>query len=129
MDNRELARRLVKLAGQIAGPGIPDGTGPYGGTDECVLNTRGVGMGRKFRRTGPQDGTGPRGYTDECLYDEKLAKQIEGGRERNLDKLAMSIAKDVQNRINKEIRFIEADTPYKAQYVLEELIEILEKAV
>jgi len=26
------------INGKIKGPGIPDGTGPYGGTEECQLN-------------------------------------------------------------------------------------------
>jgi len=37
MNEKELARRLLKIAGQIMGPGNPDGTGP-------------VGLGRRQRR-------------------------------------------------------------------------------
>lgn len=46
---QEPATPSEKTAGAIAGPGIPDGTGPYG---------RGVGRGMKPQL---QDGTGPRG--------------------------------------------------------------------
>jgi hypothetical protein len=63
MNNRELARQLVRLAGQLSGPGIPDGTGPYGGTEECQM-------------------------FEEEEVEEKLAKQIEGGGSRK-EKLMM----------------------------------------
>ena len=37
MDNERIARELVRIAGQILGPGKPDGSGP-------------VGLGRKQRK-------------------------------------------------------------------------------
>ena len=73
MNRQELARALVKLAGELAGPGVPDGTGPYGDTEECPMNAPGGRRRlrrRRLRRTGPQDGTGPRGDTDECPVGE-----------------------------------------------------------
>lgn len=46
-----------------------------------------------------------------------------------LDKLAKKIGKDVATQINKETSRVKSEMPYKAQYVLEELIEILQKLV
>jgi hypothetical protein len=46
-----------------------------------------------------------------------------------LDALAMKIAKAVCVSINTETSSIESKMPYKAQYVLEELIHILERSV
>ncbi|MFH1290247.1 MAG: hypothetical protein ABIH92_02445 [Nanoarchaeota archaeon] len=37
MDNVKIAKTLTRLAGALLGPGIPDGTGPYGGTPRCQL--------------------------------------------------------------------------------------------
>jgi len=31
----------IKTAGEIAGPGIPDGTGPFGGTEKCPMSEKG----------------------------------------------------------------------------------------
>jgi len=38
MNDKQLAQRLLKLAGSLLGPGIPDGTGPMGGTPECPMS-------------------------------------------------------------------------------------------
>ena len=41
MDNQRVASELLKLAKSLTGgvvPGVPDGTGPMGDTDECQLN-------------------------------------------------------------------------------------------
>ncbi len=46
-----------------------------------------------------------------------------------LDNIAMEIAKNAGNIINTLTHKIESKCPYKAQYVLEKLIEILEQAV
>ena len=46
-----------------------------------------------------------------------------------LEKLAMKLAKDLGNEINRKTENLKSDMPYKAQYVLERIIEILEKAV
>lgn len=35
MDKIKLAKELLRIAGSILGPGIPDGTGPFSGTPEC----------------------------------------------------------------------------------------------
>lgn len=63
-----------KTAGKI--PGVPDGTGPWGGTDKCTLKDNkkkplGRGMGKgpfsgKDKNLGVPDGTGPRGGTPAC---------------------------------------------------------------
>jgi len=97
MDKQKVAKQLVKLAGTIMGPGIPDGTGPMADTSECPM-TEDVPMSRRRRRRrylrrGPQDGTGPRGDTPACPMTEatvasklvKLSKELTskrfGGRE------------------------------------------------
>lgn len=46
-----------------------------------------------------------------------------------LEELAMTIAKDVCKRINKDAPKIESKMPYRQQYVLEELLKILQEAV
>jgi len=35
MDRHKVASELLKLAGDLLGPGVPDGTGPMGETDDC----------------------------------------------------------------------------------------------
>jgi len=37
MEDKQLAKTLMKIAGMLAGPGVPDGTGPYGGTPQCPM--------------------------------------------------------------------------------------------
>jgi len=78
MDRKELAKKLVRLAGSIMGPGIPDGSGPCGGTDECPMTDDApMARGRRYLRRGPQDGTGPMGGTDECpMAKEELATEL-----------------------------------------------------
>lgn len=80
MNNARLAKALVKLAGSVAGPGIPDGTGPYADTPECPMTDEDAPMPRRRRRylrRGPQDGTGPRGGTPECpVTNEVLAAEL-----------------------------------------------------
>lgn len=46
-----------------------------------------------------------------------------------LDKVARKIAKQTGILINKEANKVKSKMPYKSQYILEELIKILEKAV
>ena len=95
MNRTTVAQSLLKLAkeltsGDIVGPGVPDGTGPYSGTSECPMTdlpeddqipTR--RRKRRFMHTGPQDGTGPRGGTPECNLVAKtlikLAKELTAG--------------------------------------------------
>jgi hypothetical protein len=72
MDRVELADELMRLAGSILGPGVPDGTGPMKDTDECpydedVLDEEDEFEGdevlasRKAGKTNPgvPDGSGP----------------------------------------------------------------------
>lgn len=56
-------------------------------------------------------------------------KQLNEGRFPELDKIVMKIAKQTGSIINKEAKKAKTDHPYKAQYILEELIKILESAV
>lgn len=46
-----------------------------------------------------------------------------------LDKIAKDLAYDIGQDINKRIKNVKSDMPYKAQYVLEELIKHLQDAV
>ncbi len=46
-----------------------------------------------------------------------------------LDKLALEIAHVVSKEINKRVKDVKSKMPYKAQYVLEELIHHLEEMV
>jgi len=83
MDERRIAGDLVKLAGSIMGPGIPDGTGPYAGAPECPvteIDEEGIAIAprrrRRYLRRGPQDGTGPRGGTPMCPLNEDVAIEL-----------------------------------------------------
>lgn len=46
-----------------------------------------------------------------------------------LDKIAKTVAIKTCKEINKCVRDVKSEMPYKAQYVLEETIKILEKLV
>jgi len=46
-----------------------------------------------------------------------------------LDKVAAKIATNIGKIINKETKSIKSEMPYKAQYVLEEVIEHLKESV
>lgn len=46
-----------------------------------------------------------------------------------LDKLAREIAIDVGDEINKQAPKVKSKMPYKEQYILEKIIEILQEAV
>jgi hypothetical protein len=46
-----------------------------------------------------------------------------------LDKIAKTISIKTCKEINKCVRDVKSEMPYKAQYVLEETIKILEKQV
>lgn len=46
-----------------------------------------------------------------------------------LQKIAKDIAKQTGALINNKVKNVESEMPYKAQYVLEELIKILQEAV
>lgn len=56
--------------------------------------------------------------------------QAEKSKHPELDYLAVQIAGDVIRRINKDAPKVKDDSmPYKAQYVLEEVIKILQECV
>jgi hypothetical protein len=46
-----------------------------------------------------------------------------------LEKLAMKLARDLGYEINRKTENLKSDMPYKAQYVLERIIDILQDAV
>jgi hypothetical protein len=46
-----------------------------------------------------------------------------------LDKIAKDIAKKTGDLINKSVRNVKSEMPYKAQYVLEEVVKILKEAI
>ena len=46
-----------------------------------------------------------------------------------LDKVSLELAHVVSKEINKRVKSIKSEMPYKAQYVLEELIRHLEEMV
>jgi hypothetical protein len=46
-----------------------------------------------------------------------------------LEKLAHKIADNTSHEINKKIRNIKSEMPYKAKYTLERVIEILQERV
>lgn len=65
---------------------------------------------------------------------DKVKKYLTEYRKANskypeLDKIALKLARQVGTMINKEVKNVESEMPYKAQYVLEELIRHLEEAV
>jgi len=68
---------------------------------------------------------------------DKLGKKIVVSSKRTatssnypeLDNLARKIADDTARSINKAVKEVESEMPYKTQYVLEEAIKILEGMV
>jgi len=76
---------------------------------------------------------------DEALQHlaNKTGKQIviaskrtaTSGEYPELDSIAKKIADDTARNINKATREVESEMPYKTQYVLEEIIKILEGMV
>jgi hypothetical protein len=46
-----------------------------------------------------------------------------------LDKIALKLANETIRKINKEAHQVKSEMPYKAQYILEEMIRHLEEAV
>jgi hypothetical protein len=46
-----------------------------------------------------------------------------------LDKVSLELAHVVSKEINKRVKNVKSEMPYKAQYVLEELIKHLEEMV
>lgn len=46
-----------------------------------------------------------------------------------LDKIAKDIAKKTGDMINASVRNVKSEMPYKAQYVLEEVVNILKDAI
>lgn len=46
-----------------------------------------------------------------------------------LDEVARDLAIELAAKINRQVEHVPSDMPYKAQYVLEELIKWLQKAV
>ena len=65
------------------------------------------------------------------MIEDKIEQYLvnEASKYPELDKIAKDIAKLVGVEINKRTDNVKSEMPYKAQYVLEELIKILEKSV
>ncbi len=66
------------------------------------------------------------------MFTEYLEKGIlaEGsGKYPELDKIAAKLADDTAKAINAAIKDVESKMPYKAQYVLEEVIKDLKERV
>lgn len=61
----------------------------------------------------------------------KKAKTIRaiGDKYPELDAIASEVAQLVGGEINSRVQMVESEMPYRAQYVLEELIKMLEQAV
>lgn len=64
-------------------------------------------------------------YLTESMWNEAIKIQ----KYPELDKLAKNMAYDFLKDINSKTRNIKSEMPYKAQYVLEEIIKILKEAV
>ena len=60
---------------------------------------------------------------------DKYASKEEEAEYKELDVVAMKIAKDVGNAVNKAARSSKVKTPYISQYILEEVISILQESV
>lgn len=60
---------------------------------------------------------------EEYLDNDRMKKYPE------LEKLANSMADDILKEINVKTKNLKSAMPYKSQYVLERIIEILEKEV
>jgi hypothetical protein len=46
-----------------------------------------------------------------------------------LRKIAWQIARDTATRISKEANEVESEMPYKAQWILEEVVDVLKEAI
>lgn len=72
------------------------------------------------------------GYKDDLKVlrnaDKALQKALHGNYPE-LDKIAKEMAKSVAIDINKKTSGVVSDMPYKAQYVLEKLIRLLQEKV
>lgn len=60
--------------------------------------------------------------------DKKRSSKKVGNNDK-LDDLAKSLAAGLARKINAKAPLLDADVPYKCQYVLEEIIKLLQQAV
>ncbi len=67
------------------------------------------------------------GYFNDMLSNQKHSTKIKKYPE--LIKIAQDMWYDITKEINKRVKNVKSDMPYKAQYVLEELIKRLQKSV
>lgn len=72
------------------------------------------------------------------MTKQKFAKQLVllakglvagSGKYPELEKVAMKIANETAKMINKETEHVKSEMPYKAQYVLEEVVKILQDRI
>ena len=70
MDNEMIAKRLVKIAGKVLSPGIPDGSGPWFGGEP------GSGL-----RRGP------------CEFDDELEEEFDDGLDDDNERIAKELLK------------------------------------
>ena len=54
---------------------------------------------------------------------------MDEGKYPELRKIAWQIARDTATRINKESQTVESEMPYKAQWILEEVVDVLKEAI
>lgn len=127
IQEADVVDKIIKEAGDILGPGIPDGTGPMSGTEECQQNPGnkevvvvipGRGMGRGPGRgpgggmgRGMGPGSGPLGGTPLCpatdlanlanLLDEKGLTQEADMIDQILKEAAEGVAPFIHNEVKK----------------------------
>jgi len=70
-------------------------------------------------------------YKENVIMKMNLVEQYIklGSKYPELDKIAQKIANDTGKNINKSVQNVKSEMPYKAQYVLEEVIKHLESMV
>lgn len=63
------------------------------------------------------------------IENKYLGEKIDLKKYPELDKIAKNIAKKTGDMINASVRNVKSEMPYKAQYVLEEVVNILKDAI
>ena len=113
-------------AGKKKGPGKPDGTGPFGGTEKCPMTEKKedgtpVEAGKK-KGPGKPDGTGPFGGTEKCPMTEE---------KESSDEKAEKVEEKAKDLLGEAEEMEKGDSPKdeaKAEKKEEKAKELLEKA-
>jgi len=95
------------------------------------LDPRWGGTPEEWEESGGEAGTEQR-YKDLQKYVGKRSRRsrkVRAGEYPELDEVAIRIADSVAKEINKVAPGIESEMPYKAQYILEEVIKDLQERV